>query len=90
MIHTCLRAVTESTYSRIPAPNKSVTDNTQTQAYKIELAPGDTMKSFNTAINFVQNITTDDVMEMLGKVTHPAMISALCVGCLVGIPLFGK
>ncbi len=42
MIHTCLRAVTKSTYSRIPASNTSNDERTQVieQAYKIELASG--------------------------------------------------
>jgi len=87
MIHTCLRAVTESTYSRIPASNTSTKGTTATQAYKIELASGALVSN---TIRFIKNITLDDFVEFVGQVTHPAMISGLCVGCLIGIPFFGK
>ena len=44
----------------------------------------------SNTIRFIKNITLDDFVEFVGQVTHPAMISGLCVGCLIGIPFFGK
>lgn len=88
MIHTCLRAVTESTYSRIPASNDSTKGTPVAQAYKIELASGVLVSN---TIRFIKNITMDDFVEFVGQVcTHDAMICVLGVTCLVGIPLFGK
>lgn len=46
----------------------------------------------NSIINFFKTeITMDDFAEFVGQVcTNPAVICALGVICLVGIPLFGK
>lgn len=79
MIYTCLRAVTESTYSRIPASNTSTKGTTATQAYKIELASGVPLSNIKFFLN--QDITMDDFAEFLGKaVTCEFAVMCLMIG----------
>lgn len=78
MIHTCLRAVTESTYSRIPASNDSTKGTPVAQAYKIELASGVLVSN---TIRFIKNITMDDFVEFVGKaVTCEFAVMSLMIG----------